>query len=125
MTTDQITVRFSKRGRNVFIGKCFVVLLASYFGGLAMTATDRKHVERASTLTLQQYTSEFDQYKADLVKDVQPLAVNALGLLIVLVVGFVVYEGFGIAFGWLLTRVTNTMVGEHGGDVGPPRPGAA
>jgi hypothetical protein len=125
MATEQITVRFSKRTRNVFVGKCIVVLLSSIAGGLAMTATDRKHVERAKTLTLEQYTSEFDQYKAALVKDAESQAGNTVGLLIVLAGGFALYEGLGLVLGWALGRVAGSAPNEDAVSLPPSRAGAA
>ncbi len=87
------------------VAKVIVLLLAGTLAGYGMTYDDRENTDRAESLTFEQYASEFEQYKEDLVADVMSPAVNLIGALFALATMFGLYEAAGAGLGWLINRV--------------------
>ena len=86
------------------LGKVLVLvaltLVLGYFAGVS----DAEDLERARTLTLEQYTSEFASYKEKLADDSFGMAacIGIVGFALFLL--FAVYEVLGGLFGWILGR---------------------
>jgi len=121
MSTDEVTVRFSRQARNTLLGKGVVVVLTAVVMGLSMNADDRRNSERAASLTLEQYTSEFESHKAALASDVLPPVANFLGALFALAGAFALYE----LAGWLLGRAVGALQPARADLRAPSDPGAA
>ena len=87
------------------IAKVIVILAVGTLLGYGMTYDGRQAIDRAEALTFEQYASEFEQYKEDLVADVMPPVVSVVAALLACATIFGLYEAAGAGLGWLISRV--------------------
>lgn len=103
---DQITVQVSREARNTLIGKAVCLLVFGVIAGYSYHVSVLADNARAAALTLQEYTADFEEYKAGLVQEEWPLWGHVTLLLVMLGGFFGVYE----ALGWVCGRVTGRLL---------------
>jgi hypothetical protein len=85
-------------------GKMALVVAVSAFSGYLYHLDVLAGNARAFSLTLLEYTADFDKYKAGLIQPEWPLW-GHIGLFLFMAGGFFgVYEATGWALGWLMGR---------------------
>lgn len=87
------------------VGKTIVILVLGTLTGYGMNYEDRQNAARAATLTFEQYASDFEQYKDDLVAEVVPPVENFLGALLFIGIAFGLYEAAGAGLARLIRRI--------------------
>ena len=103
--TDHVTVQFSRDFHRTVLGKAVVVTTLATVAGYFYDKSARADNLKASTLTLADYTSGFEAYKAHLAHTIWPVWGNVLLMLFMLGTCFLLYEFLGAAVGWLLLNL--------------------
>jgi hypothetical protein len=92
---QDLTVTVSPTTRNIFLAKVLVVLLVGIAVGLWLTADSAADYRKGQALTIEEYTANYQQYRAELMHEPGPTWVD-IALCIVLAVGtFGIYEAAG------------------------------
>ena len=106
------------------LGKVVVLVALTVVLGYLAGASDAEDLERARTLSLEQYTAEFASYKEKLAADNFGMAgsIGLVGLMLFLL--FASYEVIGGVFGWVLGRwIAPGVSGERTLAAADPPPG--
>ena len=91
--------------RNKVLGKLFLVVLLSIGLGFAMTSSFAADYELGSALTLEEYTANYDEYRAGLIGTEQWPAWGWIMICFLLLGGVVLaYEAAGSGIAWLVGR---------------------
>jgi hypothetical protein len=119
MSEATLTFRIVGPARYRGIAKAILIFFLGAAGGYAMVQEDQAALERAENLTLEQYTAEYQDYKAGLTAEAIPPAANYISVWAGLGIMFSLYEVIASGLAWLMRRATGTT----GIFPTPPRPG--
>ncbi len=112
MPEATLTFRFSYKG----VAKVMLAIALGVAIGYGMILEDRANLERAETLTYEEYVEGFDTYQEELTAEVLSPGANVVAGLMVAGLFLSLYEVLASGLGWLIARV----VAAFGGG---PRPG--
>ena len=103
--TDTFTLHLSSKTRNVLIGKFILVLILSIALGYIYESESRADNLKADTITIEEYTAAFNEYRAELRSVEFPLWANfaLISLFLLLFASF--YEALSLFIGWLIGKV--------------------
>ena len=98
-------LRISPALRNKVLGKFFLAVFLSILAGIAMRASTGSDQAKATALTLEAYTADYESYRAGLLATEQWPTWGWI-LLCFLFVGALIlaYEAIGAAFAWMVGR---------------------
>ncbi len=122
---QEITVRISEKTRNAMIGKVVVLLVAGVIAGYFYDQSVTINNERATQLTMEEYTAGYEDYKASLREEDWPLVGHVAVMLLVVGIFFGVYELIGWAVGRVVGRLFGKSIVSPESPRGPPTDGAA
>jgi hypothetical protein len=102
----QLTVTIPTSTKNKLIGKILVILISSGIFGYWFTLDSATQFQKGKQLTIEQYTANFDQYKAKLMSNrPMPMPLGIFAMLIVLAVFFGLYELLGLLLGLTIGKL--------------------
>jgi hypothetical protein len=103
---DAITLTISRQKKNELIGKTLLVMALAVLIGLLIAAEGKRKVAEGEQLTLEQYTADFEKYRADLLDEDFPLPVAVIGSAILFFGVLGLYEVVGSGLGRMIGRLT-------------------
>jgi hypothetical protein len=101
-----LIVQIPTSTKNKLIGKILVILISGGLFGYWYSVDSAAQFAKGKQLTLEQYTANFDQYKAKLLSS-RPVAppLGILAMLIVLAVFFGLYELLSLLLGLTIGKI--------------------
>lgn len=101
-----LTVTIPTSTKNRLIGKILVLLISSGCFGYWFTLDSAAQFEMGKQLTLEQYTANFDQYKAKLLSPGRiPVPAGIFTMLIIFAIFFGLYELLGLLLGLTIGKI--------------------
>lgn len=102
----QIRITIPTSTKNRLIGKILVLLISSGGFGYWYSVEATAQFEKGKQLTLEQYTANFDQYKAKLLSPGRiPMPVGIFAMLIFLAIFFGLYELLSLLLGLSIGKI--------------------
>jgi len=105
MSEATLTFRIVGPARFRGLAKALLVFLLGAAGGYAITLQSQENLERAETLTFEEYSAGYEDYKADLAAEVMSPTAGYLGAWVALGLIFSLYEVLASGLAWLMRRV--------------------
>lgn len=113
----QTLIKIPTSIKNTLIGKIFLVALSAGLLGYWFSIDSAAQFEKGKQLTLEQYTANFDQYKAKLLSPGRiPVPLGIFAMLIVLAVFFGLYELLGLLLGLAIGKIITPKESQSDGE---------
>ncbi len=110
MPETTVTFRFSYKG----VAKVILAIALGVAIGYGMILEDRANLERAESLTYEEYVEGFDAYQEELTAEVLSPGANVIAGLMGAGLLLSLYEVLASGLGWVLARVAATLSGGSG-----------
>lgn len=106
MNKPPTTITIPTSSKNKLIGKILIIIISSGLFGYWYSVESGTKFAKGKQLTLEQYTANFDQYKAELLTPGRiPVPAGIITMLIVLAILFGLYELLGLLLGLSIGKI--------------------